>query len=120
MTVAWPDSQSSRWWAFRIKRRSEITTGVMARSRERLLPLCDASATSSTVQCQHEKDIVDPPSIMELFNEHPSDIPLVGTVEVIGMQEAVALLIRPGRHVVALTQNHPGEHGEPRRVQHGF
>jgi hypothetical protein len=98
-----PDSQSSRWSAFRIKLRSVITTGVMARSRERLLPLCDASATASTVQCQHEKDIVDPPSIIELFQEHPSDIPLVDTVEAIRMQEAVALLIRPSRHVVALT-----------------
>jgi len=35
--------------------------------REPLLPLCDASATGSTVQCQHEQDIVDPPSIIELF-----------------------------------------------------
>jgi|SRR6516165_5476572 hypothetical protein len=78
-----------------------------------LLPLCDTSATGSTVQCQHEKDVIDPPSIIEFFKEHPSDIPLVGTVEVIRMQEAIALLIRPGRHVVALTQNHPGEHGEP-------
>jgi hypothetical protein len=33
-----PDSQSSRLSAFRIKLRSEITTGVMARSRERLTP----------------------------------------------------------------------------------
>jgi len=75
------------------------------------LPLCDASATGSTVQCQHEQDIVDPPSIIKLFQEHPSDIPPVDTVEAIRMQEAVALLIRPGMHVVALTQNHPGEHG---------
>ena len=82
--------------------------------REPLLPLCDASATGSTVQCQHEQDIVDPPSIIKLFQEHPSDIPPVDTVEAIGMQEAVALLIRPGMHVVALTQNHPGEHGRGR------
>ena len=79
---------------------------------EPLLPLCDASATGSTVQCQHEQDIVDPPSIIKLFQEHPSDIPPVDTVEAIRMQEAVALLLRPGMHVVALTQNHPGEHGE--------
>src|SRR4249920_3261213 len=78
---------------------------------EPLLPLCDASATGSTVRCQHEQDIVDPPSIIKLFQEHPSDIPLVDSVEVIRMQEAVALLIRPGMHVVALTQKHPGEHG---------
>ena len=36
------------------------------------------------------------------------------------MQEAVALLIRPSKHVVALTQHHPGEHGEAGRVQQGF
>ena len=63
--------------------------------REPLL-LCDASATGSTVRCQHEQDIVDPPSIIKLFQEHPSDIPLVDTVEVIRTQEAVALLIRSG------------------------
>jgi hypothetical protein len=72
------------------------------------------------VRCQHEQDIVDPPSIIKLFQEHPSDIPLVDSVEVIRMQEAVALLIRPGMHVVALTQKYPGEHGEACRVQHGF
>src|ERR1700730_14929973 len=48
-------------------------------------PLCDASATGSTVQCQHEQDIVDPPSIIKLFQEHPSDIPPVDTVEAIRM-----------------------------------
>ena len=32
-----------------------------------LLPLCDASATGGAVQCQHEQDIVDPPSIIKLF-----------------------------------------------------
>src|SRR6202030_2803182 len=78
---------------------------------EPLLPPCDSSATGSTVRCQREQDIVDPPSIIKLFQEHPSDIPWVNTVEVIRMQEAVALLIRPGMHVVALTQKHPGEHG---------
>src|SRR5438128_516858 len=88
--------------------------------REPLLPLCDDLSTGSTVQCQREQDIVDPPSIIKLFQEHPSDIPPVDTVEAIRMQEAVALLIRPGMHVVALTQNHPGEHGETCRVQHGF
>ena len=72
------------------------------------------------MQCQHEQDIVNPPSSLKLFQEHPSDIPLLDTVEVIRMQEAVALLIRPGRHVVVLTQNHPGEHGEACRMQHGF
>jgi hypothetical protein len=41
-------------------------------------------------------------------------------MELIGMHEAVTLLVRPGMHVVALTQNHPGEHGEASRVQHGF
>ena len=51
------------------------------------------------MQCQHEQDIIDPPSIIKLFQEHPSDIPLVGTVEAIRMQEEVALLIRPGMHV---------------------
>src|ERR1700738_2599533 len=66
------------------------------------------------------QDIVDPPSIIKLFQEHPSDIPLVDSVEVIRMQEAVALLIRPGMHVVALTQKYPGDHGEACRVQHGF
>jgi len=70
----------------------------------------------STVQCQHDQDIVDPSSIIKLFQEHPSDIPLVDTVEVISIQEAVALLIRSGIDVVALTQNHPGEHGEAGRV----
>src|SRR5580693_6987525 len=35
--------------------------------REPLLPLCDASATGSTVRCHHEQDIVDPPSIIKLF-----------------------------------------------------
>ena len=87
---------------------------------EPLPPLCDASTIGSTVQCQHEQDIVDPPSIIKLFQEHPSDIPPVDTVEAIRMQETVALLIRPGMHVVALTQKHPGEHGEACRVQHGF
>ena len=42
---------------------------------EPLPPLCDASTIGSTVQCQHEQDIVDPPSIIKLFQEHPSDIP---------------------------------------------
>ena len=88
--------------------------------REPLLPLCAASVTDSTVQCQHEQDIVDPPSIIKLFQKHPSDIPLMDTIEVIRMQEVVALLIRPGMHVVALTQRRPGEHGEACRVQHGF
>ena len=84
--------------------------------REPLLPLCDASATGSTVRCQHEQDIVDPPSIIKLFQEHPSDIPLVDTVELISIQEAVALLIRSGIDVVAITQNHPAEHGEASRL----
>src|SRR6267142_1174281 len=65
---------------------------------EPLLPLCEASETGSTVQCQHEQDIVDPPTIIKLFQEHPSDIPLVGTTELIGMHEAVTLLVRPGMH----------------------
>jgi hypothetical protein len=34
---------------------------------EPLLPLCDASTTGSTVRRQHEQDIVDPPSIIKLF-----------------------------------------------------
>src|SRR6516164_2555906 len=69
---------------------------------------------------QHKQHIIDPPSIIKLFQEHPSDIPLVDTVEAIRMQEEVALLIRACMHVVALTQNHPGEHGEAGCVQHGF
>src|SRR5260370_11835216 len=64
--------------------------------REPLPPLCDASATGSTVRCQHEQDIVDPPSIIKLFQEQPSDIPLVDTVRGIRMHDAVPLLIRPG------------------------
>src|SRR5262249_23629164 len=39
------------------------------------------------------QDIVDAPSIIKLFHEHPSDIPLVDTVTATRMQEAVALLI---------------------------
>ena len=82
--------------------------------------MASKGTTGSTVQCQHEQNIVDPPSIIKLFQKHPSDIPLVDTVAAIRMQEAVALLIRSGMHVVALTQNHPAEHGEAGRVQHGF
>jgi hypothetical protein len=36
------------------------------------------------------------------------------------MQEAVTLLIWPGMHVVALTQNDPGGYGQACRVQRGF
>src|SRR5215469_12374395 len=102
------------------KNLADVRTLQTSDHREPPLPLYDASATGSTVRCQHELDVVDPPSIIKLFQEHPSDIPLVDTVEVICMQEAVALLIRPGMHVVALTQRRPGEHGEACRVQHGF
>src|SRR5438067_13942278 len=80
--------------------------------REPLLPLCDASATGSTVQCQHEQDVLDPPSIIKIFQEHPPDIPPVDTVEAIRMQEAVALVLRPGMHVVALSPHHLGAQGE--------
>jgi len=54
------------------------------------------------VWLQHEQDIVDPPSIIKLLQEHPSDISPVGAVEQIRMQKAVTLLIRPGRNVVVL------------------
>jgi hypothetical protein len=102
------------------KNLADVRTLQTFDHKEPLLPLGDALATGSTVRCQHQQDIVDPPSIIKLFQEHPSDIPLVDTVEVIRMQEAVTLLIRPGMHVVALAQKHPGEHGEACRVQHGF
>ena len=69
---------------------------------------------------QHKEDIVDPSSIIELFQQHPADISPVDTIELIRMQEVVALFIRPGMHVEALTQSHPVEHGEAGRVQHGF
>src|SRR6202047_2182714 len=91
---------------------ADIRTLQMFDHGEPPLPLCDASATGSTVQCQHEHDVGDPPSIIKLFQQHPSDIPPVDTVEAIRMQEAVALLIRPGMHVVAVTQNHTSEHRE--------
>ncbi len=68
-----------------------------------LLPLCDASSTASTVRRQHEQDVVNPPSIIKFFQEHPSDITSVGAVELIRMQEAVTLLVWPGMNVVALT-----------------
>jgi hypothetical protein len=68
-----------------------------------LLPLRDASTTGSTVGRQHEQDIVNPPSIIKLFQEHPSDITLVGAVELIRMQKAVTLLIWPRMNVIALT-----------------
>src|SRR5215472_1818398 len=103
MVVEDLDSSGRRW-----RSRTRVGLGRVMILRPWLgclPPLC----RRSTVQCQHEQDIVDPPSIVELFQEHPSDIPLVGTVEAIRMQEAVALLIRPGMDVVALTQNHPGE-----------
>ena len=61
---------------------------------------------------QREQDMVDPSSIIELFQQHPPDIPPVDTIKLIRMHEAVTLLIWPGMHTVALTQNHPGEHGE--------
>jgi hypothetical protein len=102
------------------KNLADVRTLQTLDHRDPLLPLCNASATGSTVRCQHEQYIVDPPSIIKLFQKHPSDIALVDTVEVIRMQEAVALLIRPGMHVVAFTQKHPGEHGEACSVQHGF
>jgi hypothetical protein len=38
---------------------------------ESLYCLFASSATGSTVQCQHEQDIVDPPSIIKLLQEHP-------------------------------------------------
>src|SRR4029077_3587977 len=71
----------------------ELGTGTMER-RLYCLFVCDASATGSTMQCQREHDIVDPPSIIKLFQEHPSDITLMDTAEVIRMQEAVALFTR--------------------------
>src|ERR1700757_547718 len=88
--------------------------------RSTSLPLYDASTTGSTVRRQHKQDIVDPPSVIKLFQEHPSDIPPVGTVELICMQEAVTFLIWPRMHVVALAQNDPGGHGQACRAQHGF
>ena len=82
--------------------------------------LRDNSTTDSRVRRQDEQNIVDPPSIIELFQEHPSDIPPVGTVELIRTDEAVTLLVWPGVHVVAVTQNYPGGNGQACRVQHGF
>jgi hypothetical protein len=68
----------------RSKNVADVRTLQTFDHREPLLRLFyDASATGSTVQCQREQDIVDPPSIIKLFQEHPSDIPLVDTVEVI-------------------------------------
>ena len=60
---------------------------------ESLLSLGDVSTTGSTVRRQHEQDIVDPPSIIELFQQHAPDITLVGTIELIRMHEAVTLLV---------------------------
>jgi len=68
------------------KNLADVRTLQTFDHRDPLLPLCNASATGSTVRCQHEQDIVDPPSIIKLFQKHPSDIPLVDTVEVIRMQ----------------------------------
>ena len=82
--------------------------------------LRDNSTTVTEVRHQDEQNIVDPPSIIELFKEHPSDIPRVGTVELIRTNEAVTLLVWPGVHVIAVTQNYPGGHGQACRVQHGL
>ena len=87
---------------------------------ETLLPSWRCLNDGSTVRRQHKQDIVDPPSIIELFQEHPPDIPAVGTMELICMHEAVSLLVWPGLHVVAVTQNHPGRHRQACRVHHGF
>ena len=67
-----------------------------------VLPLSDASTTGTTVGRQLEQDVVNPPSIIQLFQEHPSDITSVGAAELIRMQEAVTLLIWPRMKVVAL------------------
>jgi hypothetical protein len=56
-------------------------------------PVGDASTTGSTVRRQHKQDIVDPASIIELFQEHPPDISAVGTMELIRMHETVTLLV---------------------------
>lgn len=57
---------------------------------------------------QHEQDVLAPRSSIELFQEHPPDIPPVSTTELIRMDKAVTLLVWPVVHVVTLTQNHLG------------
>jgi hypothetical protein len=74
---------------------------------EPLLLLGEVSTTGGAVRLQHEQDIVDPSSIIELFQQHPPDIPPVDTMELIRLREAVTLLVWPGMHTVAVTQNHP-------------
>ena len=60
------------------------------------LPLGEVSTTGNAVRRQHEQDIVDPSSIIELFQQHPPDIPPMDTIELIRMHEAVTLLVWPG------------------------
>ena len=53
----------------------------------------NASAIGCKVRRKHQHDIVDPPSMIKLLQEHSSEVTPLDTMGLIRMQEAVALLI---------------------------